>query len=85
MKFLLINLTTFLVALLVITQIIIPAIIPNLEFWWAFKSKPKSTIKDNSDFIEKVNKAKEEVTELRNSAHSNYEEAKDLKDKVNTI
>lgn len=85
MKLLLTEFVSICIFLLIVTQVLIPLFIPGLEIFWFFKkSKPKSPVTP-SELKEKVEKVKEEVTDLRTSVDTYHKEAEELKNKTDQI
>ncbi len=85
MKLLLTEFISICIFLLIVTQVLMPLFIPKLEMFWFFKKdKPKPTVAP-PELRDRVDRAKAEVTDLRDSVNSYHKEAEELKDKTDNI
>lgn len=82
MKFILINSIEFLLALILITQVLIPMFFPNLKFFWLFRGSKNTNISSLDELNTKASKNKSDRDEILGEMSTAEEVLKEIRSKA---
>lgn len=91
MKIFITSLTEIFVFLLIITQIILPAIVPGMRYFWAFRGKEKSTPPPSTvsitpdELSSEIDEAAVKSKTVKDKANAVHAQATELKKKADNI